>query len=116
MLIKTNDVVIRYLRFRRGPGALNKNGDGIELLTGASNVVIDHNSLTWGVDGTLDSYGEAQNFTYSWNIIAETLEESTSLRDDGTCCEAHSKANLVGDIGSPGNIIDTPQSLCSQPF
>jgi hypothetical protein len=40
------------------------------------NVVIDHNSLSWGVDINLDIGGTAHDVTASWNIISEGLNNS----------------------------------------
>jgi CSLREA domain-containing protein len=48
--IGTHDVIIRYLRVR--PGSSGEY-DGIKLTDGASNVIIDHCSISWAVDENL---------------------------------------------------------------
>ncbi len=82
----THDVIIRYVRFRRG------NTDMFErqsCLAGnpIGNIIIDHCSASWGNDQTLDTYRHmyqatnggptlklpAVNVTFQWNIITEAL-------------------------------------------
>jgi hypothetical protein len=55
--LHTHDVVIRYLRFRQGPH--------------------DHCSFSWGTDENLTSYDDTNDITFSWNIVAEGLSNST---------------------------------------
>ncbi len=84
--IDTHDVVIRYMRFRRGATNLFDRDD---CLGGnpIGNVIVDHCSTSWGLDENLSMYrhiyrpkdgGEAQklptiNLTIQWCISAEAL-------------------------------------------
>ncbi len=90
--VNTHDVVIRYLRFRRGPAprdALNPRGD-YDALGGRNcvgNTIYDHLSTSWGLDETLSIYrhmyqpkdGSKErklptvNLTIQWTIISEGL-------------------------------------------
>jgi len=81
-----HDVVIRYLRFRRGnPDIFNRHG----VLYGSpiGNIIIDHVSASWGQDQNIDTYRHmyaptnggpdlklpAVNVTIQWTISSEAL-------------------------------------------
>src|ERR1017187_2860216 len=83
-LVDTHDVVIRYLRFRRG----NTNVfDRDDALGGnpIGNIIVDHCSCSWGLDENLSMYrhivatnGQNEKFptlniTLQWNISSEAL-------------------------------------------
>ncbi len=72
----SENVIIRYLRFR--PGAENvHNGDSMDAIWGRSmkNVMIDHISTSWSTDETMSLY-RAENMTVQWSIVAESLAMS----------------------------------------
>jgi hypothetical protein len=72
----SENVIIRYLRFR--PGAENVHtGDSMDAIWGRSmkNVMIDHLSTSWSTDETMSLY-RAENMTVQWSIIAESLAMS----------------------------------------
>ena len=49
--IETHDVIVRHLRVRPGPAIQGSvNGDAIQMLENAHDVIIDHCSLSWGTD------------------------------------------------------------------
>lgn len=106
--VKTHDVIIRHLRIR--PGDVNEpraSGWGEDALSTASayNLIVDHCSLTWGTDENLSASGPrftgktpddwrkgtSHNITYSNNIIAEGLADSTHPKFE------HSKGSLIHD-------------------
>jgi hypothetical protein len=107
--IQTNDVVIEHLRVRPGEaGQTTGTGwepDGISSSTGTYNLVVDHCSVTWGVDENLSASGErflgatadewrqgtTHLVTFSNNIIAEGLSHSTHEKGE------HSKGTLIHD-------------------
>lgn len=85
-LIDTHDVVIRYMRFRRG----NTNVfDRDDALGGnpIGNIIVDHCSCSWGLDENLSMYRHMAagsdggvdaklptlNITLQWNISTEAL-------------------------------------------
>lgn len=49
-LTQTHDVIIRYITSRPGPGGENHTNQIAKSGTELYNIVIDHNSLSWGVD------------------------------------------------------------------
>ncbi|MFS0778224.1 Ig-like domain-containing protein [Neobacillus sp. 3P2-tot-E-2] len=72
----SENVIIRYLRFR--PGAENVHtGDSMDAIWGRSmkNVMIDHLSTSWSTDETMSLY-RAENMTVQWSIVAESLAMS----------------------------------------
>lgn len=71
--IDTHDVVVRHLRVR--PGDLMKRElDGISC--SGKNVIIDHCSVSFGIDETLSTNGGSGNVTVQWCLITESLNHS----------------------------------------
>ncbi|QDH68896.1 pectate lyase [Lysobacter alkalisoli] len=106
--IATHDVVVRHLRIRPGDGHRPKRSgdiDAISTLRGARDVIIDQNSLSWATDENLSAsstrfFGEdetewmknaSRRITFSNNIIAEGLADSTHAKGE------HSKGSLIHD-------------------
>lgn len=73
----TNNMIIRYLRFRPGSDHLVDGGDSMDALWGrdVTNVMIDHISTSWSTDETLTIY-RAQDTTVQWSITNESLAMS----------------------------------------
>ncbi|MFM2295839.1 MAG: hypothetical protein RLZZ350_2252, partial [Verrucomicrobiota bacterium] len=85
-LVDTHDVVIRYMRFRRGAMNLFDRDD---CLGGQpiGNIIVDHCSASWGLDENLSMYRHVYkpkgateflkyptiNITLQWNISSEAL-------------------------------------------
>ena len=89
--IETHDVVIRHLRLRPGPsGEPSCCVDALGLMGGARDVIIDHVSLSWGVDELLGASEDASNFTVQWSLLGEALHRSNHAKDD-----RHSRGLLV---------------------
>lgn len=94
--VYTHDVVIRFLRLRPGPhpcAGPGESSDGLVIYKpGAHHVVVDHSSISWGVDENISLYDDAHHITLSWNIISEGLANSTHAEGE------HSKgAHLSGE-------------------
>lgn len=91
LTVETHDVVIRYLRLRPGPsGEPSCCVDALGLMEGARNVMIDHVSLSWGVDELLGASEDASDFTVQWSILSEALRRGGHAKD-----ERHSRGLLV---------------------
>jgi len=86
--IQTNDVIIRYIRTRPGPGGWDKaTADEKKLeggatccqgstdISGGYNIILDHISMSWGVDSVLDIVN-THDVTVQWSIVSEALEDS----------------------------------------
>ncbi|MDR3457426.1 MAG: polysaccharide lyase [Verrucomicrobiae bacterium] len=81
-----HDVVIRYLRFRRGNMDIF-NRHGVHYGNPVGNIIIDHVSASWGQDQNIDTYRHmyqptnggpalklpAVNVTIQWTITSEAL-------------------------------------------
>jgi len=74
VMISADDVVVRYLRFRRGRENSGRT-DSLSLQW-AKNVVIDHCSISWGTDQTLSTWVGTENLTVQWSIISEALDHN----------------------------------------
>ncbi|MBD0287714.1 MAG: polysaccharide lyase, partial [Flavisolibacter sp.] len=55
VLIDTHDVVIRYMRFRRGATEVTRRDDALGG-NGVGNIIIDHVSASWGLDENMSMY------------------------------------------------------------
>lgn len=106
--IRTHDVIVRHLRIRPGDlGEARASGWGEDAIStvGAYNVIVDHCTLTWATDENLSASGPrftgktpeewrkgaSHNITFSNNIIAEGLADSTHPKFE------HSKGSLIHD-------------------
>src|SRR5262245_52800849 len=82
--INTHDVVIRYMRFRRGN--LKKRDDALGG-NPIGNVIVDHVSASWGLDENLSLYRyvvkskdgkfkkmPVENLTIQWSISSEAMD------------------------------------------
>jgi hypothetical protein len=65
---EAHDVIVRGIRVR------NSLGDGININTGAYNIVIDHVSIHGSADGNIDITNNSHDVTVSWSILAEPIE------------------------------------------
>ncbi len=108
LTIRGHDVIVQHLRIRPGSagGGLMAGWDFDAIsVFGGWQVVVDHCSLTWGTDENLsasgrrfvgdtpEAWGEgaAHRVTFSNNIIAEGLANSTHPKGE------HSKGSLIHD-------------------
>lgn len=86
VVVKTNDVIVRYLRCRPGDEVgreLARSGkdwstDALSISAPSRNVILDHCSASWANDEVLSVSGEGiTHVTVQWCIISESLNEST---------------------------------------
>ena len=76
--IKTNNVIVRYLRFRLGNNNVTKDGaDGWDGFGGfdQQDIIIDHCSVSWSIDECLSIYGN-KNTTVQWCLVAQSLQDA----------------------------------------
>ncbi len=94
----SEDVIIRDVRTRVGD--MNGSSHGGMGLGSCNNAIIDHCSISWATDEGFSSRS-AQNITFQWNIIGESLHDSVHYGDghEGTECHAFA-ASIGGYTGS----------------
>jgi hypothetical protein len=98
LIINTHDILVQHLRIRvgDGPGYHPDDRDGIEIqneggIRDVYNVVIDHCSVSWAIDESIELwYDGVRDVTISNSIISEALHDS--LHSKGP----HSKGLLIG--------------------
>jgi len=96
--VATHDVVMQHIRVRTGSaGEAHMSGwetDALSTIGGARDVIVDHCSFTWATDENLSASGPrftgktpadwregtSHRITFSNNIIAEGLADSTPTR------------------------------------
>ncbi len=93
LAVRTHDVFVQHLRFRVGDQGDNPSTrDGINIqYQNTYNVVIDHCSISWGIDENCGINSGANNITISNCIITEGLKDSFNRKGP------HSKAILIGE-------------------
>ena len=79
--IKSNNVIVQHIRVRVGdvvPSGVDPSSvDGLSIEGPASNIVIDHVSVSWGIDENLSLwYDGIQDVTISNCIVSEALNLS----------------------------------------
>ena len=96
MMIKTHDVIVRYIRSRPGASTRKQSDlDAIQALgKDAHNVIIDHCSFSWATDEVVNTWYDPHDITIQWSIISEGLNCSTHKEG------CHSKGMLLGSDGS----------------
>lgn len=106
--VKTHDVILRHIRIRPGvDGQAKRSGWEVDALStvGAHNVIVDHCTMTWGLDENLSASGPrftgtsvedwrrgtSRNITFSYNLLAEGLADASHPKGE------HSKGSLLHD-------------------
>lgn len=79
MTVEAPQVILRHLRVRPGDVA-GEETDAINVQ--ASDVVIDHVSVSWATDETLSVIGDATNVTIQWCLITESLNRSVHSKGE----------------------------------
>ncbi len=99
-----HDVIVRYLRVRLGDK--NKKPGGYDTLTtdDIENVILDHVSLSWAIDGTHD-LRRGKNVTVQWCILSEALNDSIHEKGPHAMCASY--RDLSGPLTLHHNLFTT---------
>lgn len=73
--ISTNNVIIRYMRFRVGSSNVTVSGadgwDGLGSLD-QKNIIVDHCSVSWSIDECC-SFSGCSDITLQWTLVSQSL-------------------------------------------
>lgn len=106
--IYTHDVVVQYLRLRKGFIQGGNDSASVARADHAYNVIWDHNSVSWtqdesfAVGGGTDPNNQPHNVTHSWNLVSEPLyPHATSLLTNN----GYGFAGYMTDIDAHHNLF-----------
>ena len=104
LAIETQHVIIRHISVRPGPS--RRPSDNVDAIVigggrGAQHIILDHVSMSWGTDETLNILGNSgitnrsgransKNITVQWSMIYESLEHANHPQ------YAHSRSTYLG--------------------
>lgn len=74
----SENVIIRYMRFRPGVKNTHAEPDALEAVD-VKDIIIDHVSTSWSTDETLSMY-RSENTTVQWSMISESLTMSGHVK------------------------------------
>ena len=99
-----HDVIIRYLRVRLGDKHKVPSGPDTLTTEDFDNVILDHLSLSWAIDGTHD-FRAGRNFTIQWSILSEALHDSIHPKGPHAMCASYREPD--GPISLHHNLFST---------
>ena len=99
-----HDIVVRYIRLRLGDK--NEKPGGYDTLTtdDIADVILDHVSLSWAIDGTHD-LRRGKNVTVQWCILSEALNDSIHEKGPHAMCASY--RDLSGPLTLHHNLFTT---------
>lgn len=103
-LSKSHDIIIRYIRLRLGDKTKDRQGHDALTTNNIDNLMMDHVSLSWAVDGTHD-LKRGGNFTLQWCLMGEALHHS--IHPEGAHAMLGSYRQPTGNLTLHHNVFTT---------
>jgi hypothetical protein len=103
--ITASNVIVRYLRIRRGFVAMGNMGDAVDVKGDLENVILDHVSTSWATDENL-TLTKANRVTAQYCIAAEGLDYFNPNQSPNR----HSEGSLLGS-GTAGGVMSIHHSI-----
>ena len=99
--IDTHDVVIRYMRFRRGETGVLRRDDAIGG-NGVGNIIIDHVSASWGLDENMSMYRHVYHTEDGKAVKLPTVNVTiqNSIFSEALDTYNHSFGSTIGGLNS----------------
>ena len=101
------NLIVRYLRVRLGDENKPKGargGDDVFNSNDIDQMIIDHCSLSWAIDGTHD-LRRGGNVTVQWCILSEALNRSLHNKPEHAMCASY--RDLSGNLSLHHNLYST---------
>ncbi|MCW3092024.1 MAG: polysaccharide lyase [Ferruginibacter sp.] len=101
VLIDTHDVVIRYMRFRRGATEVTRRDDGLGG-NPVGNIIIDHTSASWGLDENMSIYRHVydRNGAKQEKLPSVNITIQNSIFSEGLDTYNHAFGSTIGGLNS----------------
>ena len=102
VLINTHDVVISYMRFRRGENDVTRRDDGLGG-NPVGNIMIDHVSASWGLDENMSIYRHVYNppdGSKSLKLATVNISIQNSIFSEGLDTYNHAFGSTIGGYNS----------------
>ena len=99
--INTHDVVIRYMRFRRGATEVTRRDDALGG-NPVGNIIIDHVSASWGLDENMSIYRHVydRNGAKQEKLPAVNITIQNSIFSEGLDTYNHAFGSTIGGLNS----------------
>lgn len=99
-LIDTHDVVVRYMRFRRGATEVTRRDDALGG-NGVGNIMLDHVSASWGLDENMSMYRHVYD-RGGKNLKLPTVNVTiqNSIFSEGLDTYNHAFGSTIGGLNS----------------
>ena len=97
--ITAGNVIIRYLRIRRGISVIGDMGDAVDIKGDFQDVIVDHVSTSWATDENL-TLTNANRVTAQYSIAAEGLDYFNPNQSPNR----HSEGSLFGSSAPGGEM------------
>ncbi len=97
--ISAGNVIVRYLRIRRGFNVIGDQNDSIDIKGDFTDVIVDHVSTSWATDENL-TLTNANRVTAQYSIAAEGLDyfnpnQSPNRHSEGSLFGSHAPAGRM---------------------